>query len=524
MRNGNEGSILIMTLAFVLIFTLLGFGAIYFASLQHELASKEQMSAQAFWLADAGIERAKTHFKTAAQSFNDGANPDSAYTHQILGSDGEYTVAAKKIPNPDIPGSYYSYMWDVESLGCFKGNCDRDNAEIDHKHRRIKARMSGIGEPGVVNLEGNLGTPPQGQGQGGGNPQTCDSSGDFSGGNAALVPPNTDCGEMVKTSQDFSASYAALETAVNTCLNCQTQSSCAQTCNTCTQTCQSTCLQSCQSSCVTANCQSVTACVSQKCESVSSCKTRNCQGTYDQCVINYDTIKTQCYAACNNLPKKGQSSCRKICDDQNTVDKQTYCEGPFNQCSGNCQTTYDRCVADCQSSYTGCYSSCQSAPCPQCPTQCGTQCQAQCQCANNCQTQCQGMQTLIMTQTNATISQTTGPTSPIFLIIDATNVNNAKVQFSGASVFYGIVWIIGDVKITGNGSNARIQGSLFVQKDGSGDGGYADLGGDSKYAFDTGAIDGALSGINLGPGTPGKPTVSCWKEVTDFTSNPDPCN
>lgn len=58
MIKNNRGSILIVTLSFVLVFTLLGFGSIHYAYVQNEIVEKEKASAEAFWLADGAIEMA----------------------------------------------------------------------------------------------------------------------------------------------------------------------------------------------------------------------------------------------------------------------------------------------------------------------------------------------------------------------------------------------------------------------------------------------------------------------------------
>ncbi len=56
--NNRRGSILVVTLGFVLIFILLGLGAIYLGTVQNEAAEKRTASTKAFWLAEAGIQKA----------------------------------------------------------------------------------------------------------------------------------------------------------------------------------------------------------------------------------------------------------------------------------------------------------------------------------------------------------------------------------------------------------------------------------------------------------------------------------
>ena len=62
MKN-ERGSILIITVGFVLVFTLLGFAAIYLATVENEAAVKRIDSTKAFWLAEAGIQKTLWEFK-----------------------------------------------------------------------------------------------------------------------------------------------------------------------------------------------------------------------------------------------------------------------------------------------------------------------------------------------------------------------------------------------------------------------------------------------------------------------------
>ncbi len=57
MKNQN-GMVLIMTAGFMLIFTLLGLGAVMLAGSRGQEAAKKTASIQAFWLAESGIQRA----------------------------------------------------------------------------------------------------------------------------------------------------------------------------------------------------------------------------------------------------------------------------------------------------------------------------------------------------------------------------------------------------------------------------------------------------------------------------------
>jgi len=56
MIRRNEGSILVVTLAFMLVFTLLGFWSIHYSFNQSEIAERGKSSAEAFWMADGAVE------------------------------------------------------------------------------------------------------------------------------------------------------------------------------------------------------------------------------------------------------------------------------------------------------------------------------------------------------------------------------------------------------------------------------------------------------------------------------------
>jgi hypothetical protein len=61
--KSEKGSILMVTVAFIIVFTLFGISSIYHAGLQNSAAEKRRASEQAFWLADAAIEMAKVRLQ-----------------------------------------------------------------------------------------------------------------------------------------------------------------------------------------------------------------------------------------------------------------------------------------------------------------------------------------------------------------------------------------------------------------------------------------------------------------------------
>ena len=61
--NNKRGSILVVTLGFILVFTMLGLGSMYFSTVQNEAAEKRTASTKAFWLSEAGLQKALWKFK-----------------------------------------------------------------------------------------------------------------------------------------------------------------------------------------------------------------------------------------------------------------------------------------------------------------------------------------------------------------------------------------------------------------------------------------------------------------------------
>ena len=70
----KRGAILAMTASFVFIFTILGLGAVYFAGTENELTLHKITSSQAFWVAEAGIQRAISRLPADPNPFNGSLN------------------------------------------------------------------------------------------------------------------------------------------------------------------------------------------------------------------------------------------------------------------------------------------------------------------------------------------------------------------------------------------------------------------------------------------------------------------
>lgn len=61
MRN-KHGSVLVITLGFVVAFTLLGMASLHYAMVQNEETERQKASMEAFWLADGAVELAKAKY------------------------------------------------------------------------------------------------------------------------------------------------------------------------------------------------------------------------------------------------------------------------------------------------------------------------------------------------------------------------------------------------------------------------------------------------------------------------------
>ena len=103
MKN-QRGSILVVTLGFILVFTMFGLGSMYLSTVQNEGAEKRTASTKAFWLADAGIQKAKWEFDhnncadfvqcgtTTACTSCTSCGSGNKCLSETLGTNGDYDV------------------------------------------------------------------------------------------------------------------------------------------------------------------------------------------------------------------------------------------------------------------------------------------------------------------------------------------------------------------------------------------------------------------------------------------------
>lgn len=99
--RSEKGSILAATTGFALVFTLLGFGAIYFSGLQSESIQKQTASTQAFWLAEAGVQQAIWELNWGSWTGWDMAGGDRVFSGIMNtsggGSAGNYNVTVSDL-------------------------------------------------------------------------------------------------------------------------------------------------------------------------------------------------------------------------------------------------------------------------------------------------------------------------------------------------------------------------------------------------------------------------------------------
>ncbi len=104
MRN-EKGSILVVTLAFVLVFTLLGLASIYFAGIQNEIANKRRDSAEAFWIADGLVEQIKNQIPITI---------DNKDQDVVPGDDSrKFDITTNQHLES---GNLFNYKWDITAV------------------------------------------------------------------------------------------------------------------------------------------------------------------------------------------------------------------------------------------------------------------------------------------------------------------------------------------------------------------------------------------------------------------------
>jgi len=99
----EKGVILVLTVTFMLVFTLLGLAAMQFAGFQAQGTGNKIASTKAFWIAEAGIQRAVTHLLKGTGNFT---------LIDIIDQDN-YSVTANVTSSPALT----PVRWQVDSTG-----------------------------------------------------------------------------------------------------------------------------------------------------------------------------------------------------------------------------------------------------------------------------------------------------------------------------------------------------------------------------------------------------------------------
>lgn len=123
----EKGSVLIVTMGFVVAFTLLGMAALHYAIVQNEATEVQKASMEAFWLADGAVEKARAEFPSlvtreqlAVHLTNDQDQPlDNKF----------YDFLSRKKIEPD--GYERLFRYEVLAYGSVNGQERYIRAELD---------------------------------------------------------------------------------------------------------------------------------------------------------------------------------------------------------------------------------------------------------------------------------------------------------------------------------------------------------------------------------------------------------
>ena len=123
----KRGSVLIVTMGFVVAFTLLGMAALHYAMVQNEATEMQKASMEAFWLADGAVEKARGEFpSTVAWTDND---------IHLLDDEGQvrankyYNFLSRKKVEPNNYERLFRY--EVLAYGSVNGQNRYIRAELD---------------------------------------------------------------------------------------------------------------------------------------------------------------------------------------------------------------------------------------------------------------------------------------------------------------------------------------------------------------------------------------------------------
>ncbi|MDD5729685.1 MAG: hypothetical protein PHN57_00955 [Candidatus Omnitrophica bacterium] len=102
---GKRGSVLTITTGFVLIFTLLGFESIFLTGLNRERVQKQIASTKAFWLAEAGLEKAFSQLPADLSNGSEtldanGVTQNFSFTKEVLTPGERWLITSTGFVSP----------------------------------------------------------------------------------------------------------------------------------------------------------------------------------------------------------------------------------------------------------------------------------------------------------------------------------------------------------------------------------------------------------------------------------------
>ena len=128
----KKGSILAITIAFVVVFIILGVSAIYLSTLQSDIQARDIQSQRAFWIAEAGIAKAIVRLPETTPS------PLLEYLEE--NADESYSIMI-------TPTAGFTNRWTIQSTGF-----------VPNATRTIEVEIEGVVNniTGVINANGDV--------------------------------------------------------------------------------------------------------------------------------------------------------------------------------------------------------------------------------------------------------------------------------------------------------------------------------------------------------------------------------
>ena len=145
MDLNNRGSVLIITVGAIFVFTLLGLSSVYVSSLQNQIAEKQRALSQAFWLADAGIEKARYYLRKTPPVLIDTADAP------VNMGKGNYDVFSQQ--DPDCPTCVD--RWFARSQGAVNTGAYTGSTQLTHQ-RAIESIVARYDIENAITAQGTV--------------------------------------------------------------------------------------------------------------------------------------------------------------------------------------------------------------------------------------------------------------------------------------------------------------------------------------------------------------------------------